>query len=73
MGEKKLGWIFGTDGFEGIPYLQCPYCKRKVSGKTAVFASVALDKCLSCGKELHFDNIKEEDWLYVDSYFGENE
>lgn len=70
--DKKLGWLFQTDGFEGIPYLQCPYCSRKISGKTAIFAPISLEYCPDCGKKLHFDNIKEEDWLYMSSYFGEN-
>ena len=73
MSEKKLGWIVGTDGYEGIPYLRCPYCQRKFCGKKAIFASINFNKCPDCGKDLHFDNVTEEDWLYMDSYFGENE
>lgn len=72
MDKKPLGWIFGTDGFEGVPYFKCPYCGRKVSGIKAVFADIVLEFCPDCGKNLHFDNIKEEDWLYVDSFFGED-
>lgn len=68
--RKKLGWIFSTDGFEGIPYFQCPHCSRKVSGKEMLFAYEAHDHCPDCEKELHFDNVKEEDWLYIDSYYG---
>ena len=68
--EKKLGWIFRTDGFQGIPYLQCPYCNRRVSGKKAINADISLEKCPECGKNLHFDNVKEEDWLHMSSYFG---
>lgn len=71
--KKKLGWIFKTDGYEGIPYLECPYCGRRISGKKAIFASISLENCPECAKKLHFDNVKEEDWLYMDSYFGENQ
>ena len=70
--EKILGWKFHSDGAEGIPYLECPYCKRKVSGKEAIFMSTSLETCPTCGKKAHFDNIKEEDWLYIDSYYGDN-
>ncbi len=72
MTKKKLGWIFKADGEEGIPYFQCPHCKRKVSGKEFLFASIPLINCPDCGKELHFDNIKEEDLVYLDSYYGED-
>lgn len=71
--RKKLGWTFSTDGYEGHPYLQCPYCKRKVSGKKAVLADIELDKCPDCGKELSFDNIKEENWLYIESFYGDDD
>ena len=70
--EKKLGWIFSTDGYEGIPYLKCPYCGRRISGKKAIFGSISLENCPECCKKPHFDDVKEEDWLYMDSYFGEN-
>lgn len=72
MDRKKLGWIFSVDGFEGVPYLKCPYCNRVLSGKTAMFAPEPFDTCPDCGKELHFDNVKEDDWLYISSYFGED-
>lgn len=70
--KKKLGWIFSADGAEGIPVLKCPYCGRQISGKKAILASISLENCPECTKKLHFDDITEEDWLYMDSYFGEN-
>ena len=69
----KLGWTFGTDNYEGIPYLQCPHCKRKVGGKKICFGDIELDKCPDCKKELHLDNIKEEEWLYIVTFYGEDE
>ena len=69
--EKKLGWRFMIDGIDGIPYFQCPNCGRKISGKTAIFMPYSLDYCPECAKKLHFDNIKEEDWLYIDAFFGD--
>lgn len=73
MGDKKLGWIFETDALEGVPYFKCPYCGRKVGGKKVLFAYEAYETCPECNKELHFDNVKEEDWVYLDSYYGETE
>lgn len=67
------GWIFEVDGIDGIPFLRCPHCSRKISGKKVVFASIDLDKCPDCGKELHFGNIKEENWQYIDSFYGDSE
>ncbi len=67
----KLGWMYMTDGFEGIPYFKCPYCGRKVSGKKMLFAYEAYEKCPDCDKDLHFDNVSEEDWLQISSYYGE--
>ena len=72
MADRVYGWLVGTDGYDGIPYLQCPHCKRKVSGKKVVFGDIPLDKCPDCGKELHFDNISEEEWLHLTTFFGEN-
>lgn len=73
MDRQKLGWMFKTDGVEGIPYIQCPYCGRKISGKKVIFADLPLESCPDCGKELHFDNMKEEDLLYISSYYGDEE
>ena len=67
----KLGWKYMTDGFEGIPYFKCPYCGRKVSGKEVLFAYEAYEKCPDCDKDLHFNNVSEEDWLQISSYYGE--
>lgn len=69
----KLGWMFMNDGPEGIPYLKCPYCGRKVAGKKFLFAYEAYETCPDCGKELHFDNVSEEDWLHISSYYGEDQ
>lgn len=71
--KNKLGWTFMTDGFEGIPYLKCPYCGRKVSGKTVIFAPISLENCPECGIDLHFDNVTEDNWLYISSYYGDDE
>ena len=67
----KLGWTFNTDSLNGIPYFECPYCRRKVSGKKVLFSFEAYGTCPDCGKELHFDNVKDEDWIYLDSFYGE--
>ena len=72
MAERSKGWIFETDGFEGIPYLLCPNCGRKVGGKKILFASRSYGQCPDCGKVLHFNNVKEDDWLYIDSYYGDD-
>lgn len=69
----NLGWIFNVDALEGIPYFECPHCGRKVGGKKVLFAFEAYETCPDCGKELHFDNVKEEDWTYLDSYYGADE
>ncbi len=65
-----FGWIFGTDSIDGIPYLQCPHCSRKVSGLDVIFASAEFTTCPSCEKPLHMNNLTEEDWLYMRQYFG---
>lgn len=69
--QKNLGWEFLTDGYEGIPYFKCPYCGRKISGKKALLGVLVMDNCPDCAKAVHFDNIKEEDWLYINDYYGE--
>lgn len=67
---KNLGWIFHTDGLDGIPYIQCPYCSRKISGREVKFAPFEMTKCPDCGKDLHFDNVTEDDWDYIDLFYG---
>lgn len=69
MAEKKLGWIFRTDGEEGIPYFLCPHCSRKVSGKTYLFGTLDMSRCPTCEKELTMDNVTEEDQLYIRSFY----
>ena len=66
----KLGWTFNVDPLDGIPYFACPHCGRKVGGKKILFAYEAYETCPSCGKELHFDNIDEGSWIYLDTFYG---
>ena len=73
MSDTTLGWIFGVDALEGIPYFECPHCKRKVGGKKVLFAYEAYETCPSCGKELHVDNVSDDDWNSLDSFYGETE
>ena len=68
---NNLGWIFGTDKLGGIPYLECPYCNRKVSGFAVIFSDIDYTKCPECEKDLNFDNITEDNWNFMHSYFGE--
>ena len=71
--EKIRGWTFHVDSLDGVPYFQCPYCSRKVGGKKIVFATMDLTSCPDCGKELHFGNIRGENWSYIDSFYGDDE
>ena len=70
MNEKKTGWIFCVDNLEGIPYIECPYCKRRIGGKTLIFASESTKKCPKCEKDLSLDNVTDENWDYLYSYYG---
>ena len=73
MSDQKLGWIFQVDSLVGAPFFECPYCGRKVDGRKVLFAYEAYDKCPDCDKDLHFDNVKEDDWTYLDSYYGDEQ
>lgn len=69
---NTLGWIFKTDGNEGIPYIQCPYCSRRIGGETILFGTVDLSVCPDCGKAAHLDNLTEENYLQIRMfYWGE--
>ena len=67
---KNLGWIFSIDGHEGIPHVKCPYCGRVVSGRKLLYASEEYKICPDCKKEVNFENMGEDDWLYINLYYG---